>query len=189
MDSVISSSFKLSSDSLWSDDGIEVFSRSRRGEDDTEALKWASLEKLPTFKRLGKGLLPGSEGLSSEIDVKKLGFREKKDLVDRLVTVAEEDNEEFLRKLRARFDRIPIWLRWYYWINPFAWTLYGMVAAQFGDILDKLKTGETVEEFLRSYFGFRHDFVGVCAAVLVAMTILFAFIFAFSISTMNFQRR
>eukprot|EP00257_Ricinus_communis_P024854 XP_025012268.1 pleiotropic drug resistance protein 1 isoform X5 [Ricinus communis] len=85
--------------------------------------------------------------------------------------------------------RIPIWWRWYYWACPIAWTLYGLVASQFGDIKEELDTGETVEHFLRSYFGFQHDFVGIVAVVLVGICVLFGFLFAFSIRTFNFQRR
>ncbi|KAF8035907.1 hypothetical protein BT93_C1817 [Corymbia citriodora subsp. variegata] len=85
--------------------------------------------------------------------------------------------------------RLPIWWRWYYWACPISWTLYGLVASQFGDIHDKLDTGETVAEFVRSYFGFRHDFLGVVAAVLVGFPLLFGFIFAFSIRAFNFQTR
>ncbi|XP_010254261.1 PREDICTED: pleiotropic drug resistance protein 1-like isoform X1 [Nelumbo nucifera] len=85
--------------------------------------------------------------------------------------------------------RIPIWWRWYYWVCPVSWTLYGLVASQFGDVEEKLDSGETVEEFLRSYFGFRHDFIGVVAVVVVGFTVLFGFIFAFSIRAFNFQKR
>ncbi|KAF3450815.1 hypothetical protein FNV43_RR06904 [Rhamnella rubrinervis] len=85
--------------------------------------------------------------------------------------------------------RIPVWWRWYYWACPVAWTLYGMVASQFGDIEDPLDSGETVKHFLRRYFGFRHDFLGVVAAVILSFTVLFAFIFAFSIKAFNFQKR
>ncbi|GAY62363.1 hypothetical protein CUMW_217150 [Citrus unshiu] len=86
--------------------------------------------------------------------------------------------------------RIPIWWRWYYWANPIAWTLYGLVASQFGDIDDtRLESGETVKQFLRSYFGFKHDFLGVIAAVHVAFTVLFVFVFALGIKAFNFQRR
>ncbi|KAI4355695.1 hypothetical protein L6164_004443 [Bauhinia variegata] len=85
---------------------------------------------------------------------------------------------------------IPIWWRWYYWACPVAWTLYGLVATQFGDITDtKIETGETVKQFLKSYFGFRDDFVGVVAAVVVGFAVLFAFIFAVSVKLFNFQRR
>jgi hypothetical protein len=64
-----------------------------------------------------------------------------------------------------------------------------LVASQFGDKKDMLDTGETVEDFVRDYFGFKHDFLGVVAAVVVGFGLLFAFIFAVSIKVFNFQRR
>ncbi|PIN21135.1 Pleiotropic drug resistance proteins (PDR1-15), ABC superfamily [Handroanthus impetiginosus] len=85
--------------------------------------------------------------------------------------------------------RTPVWLRWCHWANPVAWTLYGLVASQFGDVKDELKTGQSVEDFVRSYFGFRHGFIGVVAGVIVGIGVVFAFIFAFSIKAFNFQRR
>ncbi|XP_050286353.1 pleiotropic drug resistance protein 1-like isoform X2 [Quercus robur] len=85
--------------------------------------------------------------------------------------------------------RIPIWWRWYSWACPLAWTLYGLVASQFGDKKDMLDTGERVEDFVRDYFGFHHDFLGVVATVVVGFAVLFALIFAVSIKMFNFQRR
>ncbi|KDP33642.1 hypothetical protein JCGZ_07213 [Jatropha curcas] len=85
--------------------------------------------------------------------------------------------------------RIPVWWRWYYWACPVAWTLYGLVASQYGDIKEPLDSGETVQDFLRSYFGFHHDFLGIVALVLVGIPVLFGFIFAFSIKAFNFQIR
>lgn len=65
-----------------------------------------------------------------------------------------------------------------------------MVVSQFGDLQNKLDdTDQTVEQYLRDYFGFRHDFVGVTAVVVVGFTVLFAAIFGFSIKAFNFQRR
>jgi hypothetical protein len=64
-----------------------------------------------------------------------------------------------------------------------------LIASQYGDIKDKLEGDETVEDFVRNYFGFRHDFVGTCAIVIVGICVLFAFTFAFSIRAFNFQRR
>ncbi|EYU35725.1 hypothetical protein MIMGU_mgv1a000224mg [Erythranthe guttata] len=101
-------SFRRNS-STWRSNGLEMFSNSSRGEeDDEEALKWAALEKLPTFDRLRKGLLLGLGGVSSEVDVKDLGFQERTDLLERLVNVAEQDNEKFLLKLKNRIDRVGI---------------------------------------------------------------------------------
>ncbi|CAI9286405.1 unnamed protein product [Lactuca saligna] len=88
--------------------GIDIFSKSTREESDEEALKWAALEKLPTFDRLKKGLLFGSTGQTKEIDIDNLGVAERKQLLDRLVNAADEDNEQFLTKLRNRIDRVGI---------------------------------------------------------------------------------
>ncbi|KAL7166193.1 hypothetical protein ACSBR2_036971 [Camellia fascicularis] len=85
--------------------------------------------------------------------------------------------------------RIPVWWRRYYYICPVAWTLYGLVASQFGDIQGTLDTGETVEEFVRNYFDFKHDFVGYVAIIIAGIAILFGFIFAYSIRIFNFQKR
>ncbi|XP_075104943.1 pleiotropic drug resistance protein 1-like [Nicotiana tabacum] len=97
-----------STNSIWRNNGVEIFSRSSRDEDDEEALKWAALEKLPTFNRLRKGLLFGSQGAAAEVDIHDLGFQERKNLLERLVKIANEDNEKFLLKLRQRIDRVGI---------------------------------------------------------------------------------
>ncbi|RWW57550.1 hypothetical protein BHE74_00035651 [Ensete ventricosum] len=90
----------------------------------------------------------------------------------------------------AFLQRIPVWWRWYYWICPVAWTLYGLVASQFGDIYDqKIDNEVAVADFVRDYFGFKHSFLGVVAVVVLAFPVLFAFLFAFSIKTLNFQKR
>ncbi|XP_061365065.1 pleiotropic drug resistance protein 1-like isoform X3 [Gastrolobium bilobum] len=86
--------------------------------------------------------------------------------------------------------RIPIWWRWYYWACPMAWTIYGLVASQYGDITNMMESENmSVQEFIRNYFDFKHDFIGVCAVVVFGTGVLFAFIFAVSIKVFNFQRR
>ncbi|CAA0839123.1 ABC transporter G family member 40 [Striga hermonthica] len=85
--------------------------------------------------------------------------------------------------------RTPVWWRWFHWVNPVAWTLYGLVASQFGDVKDKLDSKQTVEEFVRSYFGFRHDFIGVVAVVITGFGVVFGLIFAFAVRSFNFQKR
>ncbi|KAL3726508.1 hypothetical protein ACJRO7_031410 [Eucalyptus globulus] len=83
--------------------------------------------------------------------------------------------------------RIPIWWRWYYWVCPVSWTLYGLVVSQFGDLTNTLEdTGDTVEDYMRDYFGYRHDFLGAIAAAMIGFTMLFAFVFAISIKILNF---
>ncbi|KAG5540636.1 hypothetical protein RHGRI_020757 [Rhododendron griersonianum] len=81
-----------SSSNIWKSSGREVFSLSLSSseEHDEEALKWASLEKLPTFARIRTGILSEEEGQIREIDVKKLGAIERRNLVERLMKIAEE---------------------------------------------------------------------------------------------------
>lgn len=93
------------SDSIWPNNLNGVFSRSSSREaNDEEALKWAAMEKLPTYNRLRTGILPGLSGRLREVDISRLGSEEKKHLLDRLVSAAE-DNEDFLLKLKSRFHR------------------------------------------------------------------------------------
>jgi hypothetical protein len=95
-----------SSSSVWGNNAMEVFSRSSRSEeDDEEALKWAALQKLPTYNRLNKGLLTTPHGEAAEVDVHDLGLKQRKCLMERLVKVPEEDHEKFLFKLKDRIDR------------------------------------------------------------------------------------
>ncbi|XP_021298773.1 pleiotropic drug resistance protein 1-like, partial [Herrania umbratica] len=101
-------SLRAGSSSIWRSNAVEAFSRSSRDEDDEEALKWAALEKLPTVARLRKGILTSSQGAANEIDVHDLGWQDRRTLLERLVKVAEEDNEKFLLKLKNRIDRVGI---------------------------------------------------------------------------------
>ncbi|XWS20361.1 hypothetical protein CRYUN_Cryun31cG0094900 [Craigia yunnanensis] len=101
-------SLRSGSSSLWRNNGVEVFSKSSRDEDDEEALKWAALEKLPTVARLRKGILTSSQGVANELNVYDLGWQERRTLLERLVKVAEEDNEKLLLKLKNRVDRVGI---------------------------------------------------------------------------------
>ncbi|KAL0330263.1 UNVERIFIED_CONTAM: Pleiotropic drug resistance protein 1, partial [Sesamum radiatum] len=84
---------------------MEAFSKSSREADDEEALKWAALEKLPTNLRIRRGIFTEEEGKTREIDIKDLGLVERKNLVERLLRIAEEGNENFLLKLKERILR------------------------------------------------------------------------------------
>lgn len=103
-----SSSMRRGSPSMWRSNSMEIFSRSSREEDDEEVLKWAAIEKLPTYDRLRKGILTTSHGSIHEISVSNLGIQERKDLLHKLLKVPEEDNESFLLKLKERITRLEI---------------------------------------------------------------------------------
>ncbi|XP_015901954.1 pleiotropic drug resistance protein 2 [Ziziphus jujuba] len=89
--------------------------------------------------------------------------------------------------------QIPIWWRWYYWLSPVAWTVYGLITSQVGDKdQDLIIPGIdniTLKFFLKEDLGFEYDFVPVVAAVHVAWVVLFVFVFAYGIKFLNFQRR
>ncbi|PSS36226.1 ABC transporter G family member 32 like [Actinidia chinensis var. chinensis] len=89
---------------------------------------------------------------------------------------------------------IPIWWRWYYWANPVAWSLYGLLASQYGDSNKLVKLSDGVKSMpirllVKDVFGFRHDFVGVAAFMVVTFCMMFALIFAYGIKSFNFQKR
>ncbi|KAL5220687.1 hypothetical protein ABZP36_025400 [Zizania latifolia] len=85
--------------------------------------------------------------------------------------------------------KVPIWWRWYCWICPVAWTLYGLVVSQFGDIMTPMDDGTPVKVFVENYFDFKHSWLWVVAVVIVAFTFFFAFLFGFAIMKFNFQKR
>lgn len=96
--------------------------------------------------------------------------------------------------LTLAFQKIPKWWVWYYWICPVAWTVYGLIVSQYRDVTEEISVpGETnkpsIKDFIEDYYGFKSDFMGPVAGVLVAFTLFFAFIFAFCIKILNFQTR
>ncbi|KAK6914831.1 Plant PDR ABC transporter associated [Dillenia turbinata] len=102
--------------------------------------------------------------------------------------------------LAMSFDNVnyyvdmPPWWIWYYWICPVAWTVYGLIVSQYGDLDDRIQvpgmaTQPTIKEYIQNQFGFDPDFIGPVAAVLVGFTVFFAFMYAFCIKNLNFQMR
>ena len=92
------------------------------------------------------------------------------------------------------FQKIPKWWVWYYRICPVAWTVYGLIVSQYRDVtrqIDVLGTGDrlAIKDYIENHYGFKPDFMGPVAAVLVAFTVFFAFIFAYCIKALNFQTR
>ncbi|GMN37140.1 hypothetical protein TIFTF001_006570 [Ficus carica] len=90
--------------------------------------------------------------------------------------------------------RIPKWWIWYYWICPVAWTVYGLIVSQYGDVEDTIKVPgmpkkQTIKWYIENYYGYNPDFMGEVAVVLVGFTVFFAFMFACCIKTLNFQKR
>uniref|UniRef100_A0A803QSS8 ABC transporter domain-containing protein n=1 Tax=Cannabis sativa TaxID=3483 RepID=A0A803QSS8_CANSA len=90
----------------------DVFSRNEAAEEEEEKLRWAAIQRIPTFERMRKGVmkqvLEDGNIVHSEIDFTKLGGLEKKHILDTVLKIVEEDNEKFLKRLRERTDRAGI---------------------------------------------------------------------------------
>jgi DNA-directed RNA polymerase beta' subunit len=84
---------------------MDPFSRSSREKDDEESLKWAAIQRLPTKRRIRTGILTDVEGEEKEVHIQSLGLEQLKNLLDKLVKNSEEDNENFLLRLKNRIDR------------------------------------------------------------------------------------
>lgn len=109
MGSIAGGSLRRTASSWRASGRSDAFGRSAREEDDEEALRWAAIEKLPTYDRMRKGILTGAAaGGVEEVDIQGLGMQERKNLIERLIRTAEEDNERFLLKLRDRMERVGI---------------------------------------------------------------------------------
>ncbi|KAJ1435142.1 P-loop containing nucleoside triphosphate hydrolase [Sesbania bispinosa] len=76
-------------------------------DDDEEALKWAVLERLPTYKRARMGLLHGIAGGFREFDLQKIGFQEKKELLESVVKHIDQ-NESYLKRIKKRVDKVSL---------------------------------------------------------------------------------
>lgn len=82
--------------------------------EDEEALRWAALEKLPTYKRIRttifKSYIPADLKNQTTadkllLDVRELDQHSQQDFIDKTFKVVEEDNEMFLKKFRDRVDK------------------------------------------------------------------------------------
>ncbi|ONI01101.1 hypothetical protein PRUPE_6G121500 [Prunus persica] len=87
---------------------------------------------------------------------------------------------------------IPVWWRWYYWGSPIAWTIYGIMASQFGDVktfIDTPEGSQRVDLYLKKNLGYEHDFVVPVFFAHIGWVLLFFFVFAYGIKFLNFQKR
>ncbi|KAM0032055.1 putative P-loop containing nucleoside triphosphate hydrolase, ABC-transporter [Helianthus debilis subsp. tardiflorus] len=87
---------------------------------DEEALRWAALEKLPTYNRVRTTIFKNfnisadlKDRTPSErllLDVRELDAKAHQEFIDKIFKDAEEDNGKFLTKFRERVDRVGITL-------------------------------------------------------------------------------
>ncbi|KAL1334327.1 hypothetical protein HN51_063258 [Arachis hypogaea] len=92
--------------------------------------------------------------------------------------------------------QIPKWWIWMYYLCPTSWALNGLLTSQYGDInkvisvtIFKDAETKTIAEFLRDYYGFHHDLLGVTGLLLIVFPVISALLFAYCIGHLNFLRR
>lgn len=95
------------------DNPLERASASRREDamDDEEALKWAAVERLPTYDRVRTSIFhDASTGRMKQVDVRELTPLETTELLDKLMAEAQDENNVFLQKMRKRLDKYETYL-------------------------------------------------------------------------------
>ncbi|CAA6666311.1 unnamed protein product [Spirodela intermedia] len=73
--------------------------------DEEEELRWAALERLPTYNRVRRGLLRSSAGGFSEIDISSLACSDRTAVIDRLLA-KNGDAEDLFERIRRRIDAV-----------------------------------------------------------------------------------
>ncbi|XP_044961616.1 ABC transporter G family member 42-like [Hordeum vulgare subsp. vulgare] len=89
--------------------------------------------------------------------------------------------------------KIPKWWIWYYWICPLAWTVYGLIVTQYGDLEETIsvpgQSDQTISYYITHHFGYHRSFMAVVAPVLVLFAVFFAFMYAICLKKLSFQQR
>lgn len=75
-----------------------------------------------------------------------------------------------------------------------AWTVYGSIVSQYGDVEDTIQVpgvfpNPRIKDYIKDHFGYNSDFMAPVAVVLVGFAAFFAFMYAYAIKTLNFQTR
>ncbi|RVX19732.1 ABC transporter G family member 32 [Vitis vinifera] len=95
-------------------DTVYASPNSGNGDCDDKALRWASLQRIPTYSRARRSLFRNISGEVSEVELCKLDVYERRLVVDRLVRAVTEDPELFLIKLEGdlkievRFEHLKV---------------------------------------------------------------------------------
>ncbi|KAM7256085.1 hypothetical protein ACFE04_011826 [Oxalis oulophora] len=88
-----------------------VFARTesfKEGGEDEEALRWAALQRLPTYARVRRGIFKDLVGEIKEIDVRELESQQHKLILQRLVNAVDDDPQRFFNRMRSRFDAVDL---------------------------------------------------------------------------------
>jgi hypothetical protein len=92
------------------DNPLERRSVSQREDamDDEEALRWAAVERLPTYDRVRTSVIQKASGSMKQVDVRDLTPMEKHELLERLMQHEGDSSNDLLVKMRKRLDKYAI---------------------------------------------------------------------------------
>ena len=88
---------------------FESAARDSSAENDEEELKWAALEKLPTFNRMRTSVLTSKDtGSVRHVPVHDLSSQDFNHLLEKFHHAPDDENQQLLAKVRKRLDRVGI---------------------------------------------------------------------------------
>lgn len=74
-------------------------------------------------------------------------------------------------------------------VSPVSWSFYGLAVSQYGNVYTKLNMGETVADYMRSYVGFRYEFLAEVSLIVIGFLLFFVLVYAYSMKALNFRKR
>ncbi len=85
------------------------------------------------------------------------------------------------------------WWLWAYYLNPLAWTTYGLVASQLGDVQSLVSQPNgsqiSIADYVSVTWDFQHSHIGWCLLVLVGFCTFFRVVSAIALQQLHFQSR
>lgn len=84
---------------------LEAASRQSNHAYDEEALKWAALEKLPTYDRIRTSVFQQHTGSVKQVDVKDLSMADFQHLLQKVHRNQDDEDDQLIVKMRKRLDR------------------------------------------------------------------------------------
>ncbi|KAK9916362.1 hypothetical protein WJX75_001804 [Coccomyxa subellipsoidea] len=85
------------------------------------------------------------------------------------------------------------WWKWYWYVNPISWTLYGIIVTQLGDdnTVVSIPGGgtTTISGYLETTFSYQHSWIGNVVGILIGFMVFFGALAILSLKYINYQRR
>ncbi|KAA6418150.1 MAG: ATP-binding cassette transporter [Trebouxia sp. A1-2] len=86
------------------------------------------------------------------------------------------------------------WWIWYYFLDPLAYTIWGLIGSQLSDVSDVTILSQTgmsmpLDQYMTTTYKFRHPFIGAAAGILIAFIVLFHVATAFALRKLNYLKR